>query len=97
MLTTMKKALLTGIAALLLATGTAYAMPYAAYRCGRHQIEMLPGKYHTTGNGCTKGCDGKSHYYAGDNIVDRWIKEGDAPDFVEVGKAGIAVDHAMRR
>ena len=22
---------------------------------------------------------------------------GDAPDFVEVGEAGIAVDHAMRR
>ena len=24
-------------------------------------------------------------------------KGGDAPDFVEVGEAGIAVDHAMRR
>ena len=73
----MKKTFLTGVAALLLATGAAHAMPYAAYRCGRHQIEMIPGKYHTTGNGCTKGCDGKSHYYAGDNIhnVDRWIKE----------------------
>ena len=23
--------------------------------------------------------------------------DGDAPDFVEVGEAGIAVDHAMRR
>jgi hypothetical protein len=72
----MKKLLLTGIAALLLATGTAHAMPYEAYRCGRHQINMIPGKYHTIGNGCTKGCDGKSHYYAaGDSPVDRWIKE----------------------
>ena len=25
------------------------------------------------------------------------LERGDAPDFVEVGEAGIAVDHAMRR
>ena len=25
------------------------------------------------------------------------LETGDAPDFVEVGEAGIAVDHAMRR
>ena len=28
---------------------------------------------------------------------DRAIEDGNAPDFVEVGEAGIAVDHAMRR
>jgi hypothetical protein len=27
----------------------------------------------------------------------RAVAKGNAPDFVEVGEAGIAVDHAMRR
>jgi len=30
----------------------------------------------------------------GENL---WRRVGNAPDFVEVGEAGIAVDHAMRR
>jgi hypothetical protein len=72
----MNKTFLTGIVALFLATGAAHAMPYAAYRCGKHQITMIPGKYHTTGNGCTKGCDGKSHYYDDkDRIIDRWVRD----------------------
>jgi hypothetical protein len=72
----MIKTLIGSIAALFLATGAAHAMPYAAYRCGRHQINMIPGKYHTTGNGCTKGCDGEAHYYDEENrMVDRWVKD----------------------
>ena len=29
--------------------------------------------------------------------VEFWRQDGDAPDFVEVGEAGIAMDDAMRR
>jgi hypothetical protein len=75
----MKKLLLTGIAALLLVTGTAHAMPYEAFRCGKHQIEMIPEKYSTPREGDPKypcgPCDSKTHYYYKNRIVDRWIKE----------------------
>ncbi len=35
------------------------------------------------------------HYRIG--YIAAAVGNGDAPDFVEVGEAGIAVDHAMRR
>jgi len=39
----------------------------------------------------------KTHAPSMHSIPDTPLGKGDAPDFVEVGEAGIAVDHAMRR
>ena len=78
----MKKTLLTGIAALFLATGTIAeaGRSYENYHCGKQVIERLFPKYFTPGRGyCFDGpCDGKEHYFvASDSFnlrVDRDIR-----------------------
>jgi hypothetical protein len=80
-----------GIAALLLATGTAHARPWAAYHCGKYKIAMLPPKYFypnpdADGRLHCNPCDRKTHYFwylgkdrgQGERLLDRWIRdEGD--------------------
>jgi hypothetical protein len=60
-----RKPLLTGIAALLLATGTAHARSYEGYHCGKLDIELIFEKYFSPyRTDCTAGpCDGKEHYF----------------------------------
>ena len=69
----MKKTFLTGIAALLLATGTAHARSFADYHCGKYTIEEVFEKYFSTDRtDCDGGpCDGKEHYFVvtGDDSI----------------------------
>jgi hypothetical protein len=57
--------LLTSVAALFLATGTAHARSYEAYHCGKLDIELVFEKYFSINRtDCTGGpCDGKEHYF----------------------------------
>jgi hypothetical protein len=60
-----KRAFITGIAVLFLATGTAHARSFEDYRCGKQTIELLFQKYFSTERtDCDGGpCDGKAHYF----------------------------------
>jgi hypothetical protein len=59
-----KQLLLTGITALLLATGAAHARPWSAYYCGKHEIADIPAKYFLPDReNCAAPCDGKGHYF----------------------------------
>jgi len=61
----MEKLLLSGIAALLLATGIAEARSFETYDCGKVWIEEVFPKYFSPGRDrCDGGpCDGKAHYF----------------------------------
>jgi len=72
---TMKKLLLTGIAALsVLSASAAHARSYTAYHCGKHELQSLAAKYFIPP--CShKICDREGHVLdENNNVVDRWFR-----------------------